>query len=277
MPETTPRAGRETRLLALVILVAIAALLVLARFRFPEAAERVPVAPPPGPLERLAARAPFQDLAATLNTLTERLAPSLLVVQISEAPAAGAGAKSATSTAADKGRRRSPTPEVVAETPALYVPAIRVAKDRALFYLPPGARVLAIGGIVELKPAVSTSPQHPLALVTVSSSDDSPLLLGSTVDGFSGFAYTALVEGARGGFSPRPFYIGRVDEIPDATWPAPLLAVGSSVDIPPGSFLVTLDGRLVGMALRTPHGPTILPARALNTVVAALLAAGGGG
>ncbi|MBM3751545.1 MAG: hypothetical protein FJW21_10275 [Acidimicrobiia bacterium] len=67
MPDSqAPGSGRETRLLRLVIVVAVAMLLVLAQFRYP-APDRATAAPVAGPIERLAARATFEELALIMS------------------------------------------------------------------------------------------------------------------------------------------------------------------------------------------------------------------
>ncbi|HVB38288.1 MAG TPA: hypothetical protein VND92_07105, partial [Vicinamibacterales bacterium] len=66
-----PRITRETRLLLLTIGVSVAALLLLARFRFPAQAPIVNPAPPP--LERLAARATYDELATIMAQVQARV------------------------------------------------------------------------------------------------------------------------------------------------------------------------------------------------------------
>lgn len=68
--------GRETRLLLLVMVIAVAVLLVLARFRYP-VADRVAATPAAGPIERLAARATFEELALIMADLSARVQPTI--------------------------------------------------------------------------------------------------------------------------------------------------------------------------------------------------------
>ncbi len=261
----TPRSGRETRLLALVILVAIAALLVLARFRFPEAADRAPVAPPPGPLERLAARASFQDLATSIAGLHERLSPGFVMVEVAPAPPA----KPSTTQSASARRGRSSTPEVRAEITSRFHPALRVRPDRALVFFPAGSRVVAIDGIAEEKPDVAVDQNRPLALVRVPVAPEAAALLAGGLETFAGLAYVALFEGGRGGVSPRPQYLGRVDAMADAVWPSPPLVIGGHPELVAGTYVFAFDGRLLGIVLPTSLGTAIVPARALQSIVTA--------
>src|SRR5215208_5684830 len=68
---------RETRLLVITIVLSLAVLLMLARFRFPA---QQPLALPVQPLQQLAARAAFDDLSASVTRAMTRVRPSLLVV-----------------------------------------------------------------------------------------------------------------------------------------------------------------------------------------------------
>src|SRR6185437_9473543 len=75
------RVPRETRLLLLTIAVSVGALLLLSRFRFP--AQAPIVTPSPPPLERLAARATYDELADIITQLQARLEPGLVVLHAS--------------------------------------------------------------------------------------------------------------------------------------------------------------------------------------------------
>ena len=82
---STPKAasgrGRETRLLLVTIAVSVGVLLLLARFRFPEAPVSNTVDSAPAPLERLAARAAYDELASTMADLDRRIAPRMTIVR----------------------------------------------------------------------------------------------------------------------------------------------------------------------------------------------------
>jgi hypothetical protein len=71
--------SRETRLLLLTMIVSAAVLGVLAQFRFPDV-QRVEA--PAQPLERLAARATFDELAGIIERLDRRIAPSIVVLRV---------------------------------------------------------------------------------------------------------------------------------------------------------------------------------------------------
>ena len=94
---------RETRLLLATLAVSVAMLLLLARYRFPdEPGSHQSVEPAPAPLERLAARATFDELASIMADLERRILPSLVTV-------AGQAASGTT-----------------------YVPGVQLSSDRAV-------------------------------------------------------------------------------------------------------------------------------------------------
>ena len=68
---------RETRLLVVTIVLSLAVLLTLARFRFPA---QQPLTLPVQPLQQLAARAAFDDLGASVTRAVTLLRSSLVVV-----------------------------------------------------------------------------------------------------------------------------------------------------------------------------------------------------
>jgi hypothetical protein len=75
-----PRVSRETRLLLTAGVMAVAALWLLARIRFPER----PVTPNPVPsvLSQLASGPKYDDLAGEIAQLHARLQPSLLALDV---------------------------------------------------------------------------------------------------------------------------------------------------------------------------------------------------
>ena len=274
MPETDARSGRELRLLLLVILVAIFALLLLARFRFPEAAERTPVAPPPGPLDRIAERASFADLARIITTVSEQISPAFVTIELADAPPAAAPGRQGAAKPAARGRDaagRESSPETIAVVPVTRQAALRVSVDRALVFLPANKHIVGVAGIATSVPELVTDPARPLALVRVPASQPVNSVLATGVETFSGLGYVTLVEGARGGPSMRPLFVGRVDQGTHPSWPDVVWFVGGNADVAAGSLLFALDGRLIGMAVQQPDGVFVVPAGVLTAVVNSLL------
>ena len=82
-----PRVSRETRLLFITVLVAIVALWVLARLRFPDQPDMLN--PVPQLLTQLADRTGFEDLAVEVAGLESRLASSLVALEFAQDVAPG--------------------------------------------------------------------------------------------------------------------------------------------------------------------------------------------
>src|SRR5688572_23359232 len=80
--DTTGRGGRETRLLLVTIAVSVGVLLLLARFRFPDEPVGQAVSSAPAPLERLAARAAYEELALIMADLDRRIARRVVILRM---------------------------------------------------------------------------------------------------------------------------------------------------------------------------------------------------
>ena len=254
------RSGRETRLLALVIVIAIAALMLLARFRFPGADERPPVAPPPGPLDRLATRPSYHELGSSISALAEKLAASFVVVETAVVPPPANGRRTR-----PPGATTSPVP--IGQSMPTRLAALRISSDRALLYLPANARVITVAGAEDSKPDVVADAAREVGLVRVPIAPETSSLIAAGAGPIPPFGYVAVIEGARGGPTTRPVFIGRLDEIEDATWSASISLIGGATDVTPGALLFSLDGRFAGMAIPTANGLAIVPPRALNAIV----------
>lgn len=225
--------GRETRILLLVIVVAVAMLLVLAQFRYP-GPERAGAVPPVGPIERLAARATFEELALIMADLSERVQDALIVVTLD---------------------RVEPNPP-----DRRFVVALRTGASEALVYVPEGYQVAAQAAAS----VVREDAVRRLALLRVATTSFADF--GSVASAVGGPGYLAVFEGSRGGPAVRPVFVDRLDSFDDPHWSVPLLAVGGDPQLRPGALIYTLDGRLVGMAV--PDGSSVAVSR-----VAALMAA----
>ena len=109
---------RETRLLVITIVLSLAVLLMLARFRFPA---QQPLALPVQPLQQLAARAAFDDLSASVTRAVVRV-----VHPCSSWPAHQPRRSSAVS------RSRTCLRQDGTEATADYVLALRFRRDLAV-------------------------------------------------------------------------------------------------------------------------------------------------
>lgn len=235
---TEPRTGdgrRETRLLLATIAVSVGMLLLLARFRFPEEAARQTVEPAAAPLERLAARATFDELAAIMADLERRIFPTLL-------PMAGQGVDG-----------------------TVNVPAVRVSPDRAVALLPGEGRILAVGNEPATTVLLHDVVREVAVVATPPRADGIPSLPATT--GRPGPRYVAVVEATGGTLSVRPVYIGRTDLVPDGRWGEPLLRVAAvQQNVSAGSAVFSLDGAFIGLATNRSGTVTIVPAGTLRNL-----------
>ena len=255
------RSGREIRLLVLVIGVAVAVLLVLARFRFP-AVDLSAIPQTPGPLERLAARATFDDLASTLADVTARVTPAFVVAAIEKIP--------------DKPERKGVAPAPAAST-RRWVHALRVRPEFLLIYVPAGMHVVAVEGL-SASPQVAVADEgRELALVPAPVAGAPTANFAGAATDFSGSTFVVAVEGAVGGPALRPVFVPRTDALFESRWSNTLLLVGGEPDLRAGAFAFTLDGRLIGLAVREDAGVAIVPAAALDRAVTELVNRGSGG
>jgi hypothetical protein len=239
MAESETRVSRDTRLLILVIAVAVVVLFVLAQFRFPEAEVRLSTVTPAG-LDRLAAQSNYNDLASAVRTTLQGVEPSLVVLDLDGVP------------------EGSKQPEQRRALGVRLRDGLAVAPLPANFKLadpPPGP---ALGPVLVIQPlrGLLISPLTP---------DNAPARPANVVGDFAGYAYVAVVELAKGGPTATPMFIGRVDAQTDARWSGELLVAGGSTTLPVGSFIFLLDGRFVGLVVNVPNGPPAIAPAALLT------------
>lgn len=240
--------GRETRLLLLVIVVATVVLVVLAQFQYP-APVRAVASPLAGPIERLAARATFEELALIMGDLSARVQPGMTVLTLERASVPRA--------------RRGGAPET-ATADQRIVTALRVDATSVVAHLPAGFRVVPSSD----NEVVRHDPARGLVLVRV---PEAPFTdMGPVAQALGGPGYVAVFEGARGGPAVRPVFLGRVDSFEDARWTQPILSVGGDPQLGAGTFIYTLDGRLVGMTIPDGPGVAIVRVPALLAAVEAL-------
>jgi hypothetical protein len=237
-----PRVSRETRLLLTAGVMAVAALWLLARIRFPER----PVTPNPVPsvLSQLAGGPKYDDLAGEIAQLQTHLQPSLLTL---DAPSAVLGSVQTAS----------------------RTTAIRLRDDLAIALVPSGSnrdgwndativvRDAASGlAVVRVPVPIPTSPpvpwtprQHPQQPRYLVASDVSPA-----------------------GVSLRPVYVGSLDPVDSPLWSEAVWAVPGGTDLRPGSFLFTSGAELAGLVIAPGGSPVIVPGGTVLAQAARLLA-----
>lgn len=254
------RSGREIRLLALVIVIAVAGLLVLARFRFPTP-DIVTVSPTPSALDRLAVKAPFQELAGVVADAGARVSGLVLVAEFDRTP--------------EKGARKPPASP--APSPALrrMFPGLRVRPDIVLAYAPAGWHPTFVAGVPAL--VLAGDPRREFVLVGADSRTGEHVLPSGEVADFANAlsvlapsSYVLAVEGAPGGPAIRPVFIPRTDSMTEDRWLSPLLRIGGEPQVGAGVFLFSIDGRLIGLTVPQENGIAIVTAATLGRVIADL-------
>jgi hypothetical protein len=228
---------RETRLLLVTIAVSVGMLLLLARLRFPEQAEVQPAEPAPAPLERLAARATYDELAGIMADLDRRITPSLVTV-----PAQGADGN------------------------VTHLPAVRFTADRAVAVLTRGERVAESPASRELAIVGRDTARGLVVLQVASRPGDvvTPRAGGTR----PGPRYVAVAEATSQGVAVRPVYVGRTDLFQDPrTGDALLTLAAAPQTVPRGSAVFSLGGEFIGLTGDTPGAITIFQAEQLQAVV----------
>ncbi|MCL4812684.1 MAG: PDZ domain-containing protein [Vicinamibacteraceae bacterium] len=245
-PRRRPALSRETRLLIVTIAVSAVMLLVLARFRFPSDNGPSPAAVA-APLERLAARATFEELAGIVGQLDRRLSGVTLAFRVAGAPS-------------DRGSTREESPS--------YVPGLRVARDLALAQIGEGDRVQAVVGASDFTPVVvAADAVRGIALVRVPPADVTAPSLPSEGAGGWTSRYVAVVEATRGGTATRPVFLARTTPMLVPRWPQPLLETGRTLGASSGAFVFNIDGTWLGLLVADEAGGAIVPASALLQAV----------
>ncbi|MGE3509964.1 MAG: PDZ domain-containing protein [Vicinamibacterales bacterium] len=235
-PSRAFRWSRESRLLVLTVAVCAVALLFLARLRFPEPPPVVNAATPP--LERLAARASYDALAADIERVESLIASHLIVVRV--APPVPVEP------------RRLDEALAMADSPSRvrHVPALRLRPDAAVAVVDRGARIDGIVGAASADGTAAVrainSVRH-LALVRVPEMSVRPLS-DVRLEALQTPLYVVVVEGTQAGVTLRPVFLGRGDLFTSPRWSRPLLPLGG-VAATPGALLFTLAGEFIGVAV----------------------------
>jgi hypothetical protein len=235
-----PRVSRETRLLLTAGLIAVAALWLLARVRYPDR----PVTPNPVPsvLGQLAGAPKYDDLAGEIAQLQTRLKPSLFAL---DGPAAGDSPQNSLRTAALRvGEGLAVTLVPRGSSPERWDDSLVVARDAAS-----GVAIVRV-------PAATAAP--PVAWT--------PRQLQQP-------RYFAATDVSVEGVSLRPAFVGSLHQVATPLWPEPLWAVPERSDLAAGSLLFGTNAELVGLVIPYRQGLAIVPGATLLANVERLTAA----
>jgi S1-C subfamily serine protease len=220
------RVSRETRQLLIAALVAIVALWVLARIRFPGQTPSANI-PIPSLLSQLSVAPRFANLAGEIGELQARLASAWMAIPVS---------------GTDESIESGPT----------YLTAMRLENGAAVVLLRTSDRIAnekdilatdRVTGLAVIRapgtPAVETSQWRPPSL-------DTPRYLMATV-------------GTPAGVSLRPVLVGSLHESSSAAWPGPIWSIPEGTDLAPSAFVFTTSGEIAGLVVREPAGLAVIP------------------
>lgn len=232
-PAPSERNGRETRMLLATIGVSVGVLLLLAQFRFPEEAARQTAEPAAAPLERLAARATYDELAGIMADLERRLADRLVILEV----------------APDRNGSR-------------YVIAPRITADRAVALL--DGRETVTGREGQPVTIAGRDTLRGLAILTVDAIEDGGVAMPAAPPR-TGPRYVAVAEATASGPVLRPVYVGRTDLFEDPAAGRMLSIAAQQQSIPRGAALFSLTGTFIGLAAGSGEATHVVPAAVLQT------------
>ena len=230
-------------------------LLGLARLRFPEAPAPVVAAPP---LERLAARASYDALAADIQRIEPIIDDNLIVLRVEaqppDTPRTGWDALATAS-------------RVAAVT---HIAALRTGPDTAIAFMGAADRIRGVIGTSDTQPVsvLQGDPVRDWALLRVATATARPLRRRALAD-LPTPTYVVVVEGTQAGTTLRPVFLGQGTRFTSARWPRPLLPLGG-IAIAPGALLFTLDGEFVGGVTVEGGAPAVVGERDLFEAAARL-------
>jgi hypothetical protein len=245
----------------LTVAVCAGVLLLLARLRFPDAP---PVEVSAPPLERLAARASYDALAADVQRAEPTIVRSVVTLRVAQRTRAGpydvwdalAGTQ--------------------AQGTVRHVVALRTSADTALAPIDTRSRVEGITGEdgAAAPPVLGTDLVRGWTLVRVPAAAG-PVPQLRPISSLPTPIYVVVAEGTQAGATLRPVFLGQGTRFDSVKWSRPLLPLGG-IAISPGALLFTLDGEFIGAAVVDGGAPAIVVARDLFDAAARLAASAPG-
>lgn len=219
------RISRETRQLLAAALVALLALWVLARIRFP--GQSPSPNPIPSLLSQLSSAPRFANLAGEIAELRDRLSTTWLTVAASSEDVADATSTQLTAMRLPgntavvllrRGDQLSNQDEVIAADRVTGLAIVRTNEDAAPVGVPPWM------------PPSLNSPQYVMATV-----------------------------GTASGVSLRPVLVASLHETHSPAWPGAIWSVPDGTDLTTSSFVFTTSGEIAGLVVQEPTGLAIVP------------------
>ena len=218
------RVSRETRRLLTAALIALVALWIFARIRFPG---RPPATNPiPALLSQLAAPR-FANLAGEIAELQSRISSSWLAIPVSGGDDIEDGAR--------------------------HLTAVRLQNDTAVLLLGAGDRLSNQDDLVASDRATGLAVVRAKGL---SAGADVPRWSAAALDSPR---YLMATVGTAAGVSLHPVLVGSLRETRSVAWPGAIWAVPDGTDLAASAFVFTTAGELAGLVVREPIGLAIVP------------------
>lgn len=220
------RVSRETRHLLAAALIALLALWVLARIRFPGVSPSSN--PIPSLLSQLSSAPRFANLAGEIAELQGRLSTTWLTVAASGA-------------------------EDIAEAASRQLTAMRLQSNAAIVLIRAGDRLSNQDEIV------STDRVTGLAIIRTRE-DTAPVGVPPWMpQSLNSPQYFMATVGTPSGVSLRPVLVASLRETRSPAWPGAIWSVPEGTDLTASSFVFTTSGEIAGLAVREPTGLAIVP------------------
>jgi S1-C subfamily serine protease len=222
-----PRVSRETRRLLAAAALALLALWILARLRFPERpASANPVATV---LTQIAPPTTFADLAAEVDGVRRRVAPTLSEVTW-PVPQAPGGART--------------------------FPAWPFRDQLAIALLPVGIAPGLRDGVIAIDPPTGLA----LVRATAAAALSRPIWIPDQLD-LPRYLFAAVPAPLHP--TVVPAYVSLLEPVRSPAWPSEIWRVPAGSGLIPGSFIFTAAGQWLGIATEENGQPVIVPAAAL--------------
>ena len=162
--------------------------------------------------------------------------------------------------------------------PPRLVAAIRVGSgELAVGHVPAGYQVTDGQGLSRPVEVVAVDAARSIVVVRATSVFETASGTANSIAEFAGFSYVAVVEGAAGGMTASPVFVGRAHSTDDAQWPTPVRVLGGTSAVPIGALVFALDGKFIGLATAAPDAVRLLiPAAAIDATALMLASSGKG-
>lgn len=238
------RISRETRLLLTAASLAVVALWILARVRFPDGP---PTPNPVTPLiSQLALTPKFDDLAAEIASLQARLQSTLLVLN---PPSLLSGAR--------------------AEGSVPPVTALKVRSDLAIAVV---AGTTRDGAIADGSPILNQDPASGLTLIRLSDDVTAAAPVPWVPRRLQDARYLVASDVSSDRATLRPLFVGSLDPVDMPEWPQPVWLVPAHTALTSGTFVFSSNGELAGVAVSYGNRVAVVPAETLLAESERLLA-----